>query len=229
MGIRSFCHFTNYHSCTVFRQFLIPNRNLQTLMILKISDDDDYQDDEDDEDQEVYFTVYGKLKHEFASGTNGQLSVTGNILTVVDTGTASAVVNDPLWVVKEISSQNGYLNEDDLHAIRISRPDLRVNLFTETELAAAELLVQLSESGSNRDSLSSDTSSPRSVNTRQNPIGGDDEEEGMVVLPRRRKRYRMISDLYKSTTTGGGDEEKHNYKKQKRPRVEEEERGVVML
>lgn len=132
-------------------------------------------------------------------------------------------------------------NEYELHAIRVPHPDLRVNLFTATELAAAELLVQLSESASGRDSSSSTTSSPRSVNTRLNPIGsGDDAEVEMVaLLPRRRKRYRMISDLYESTTTttckglgGGGDEEeKHNSKKTKRKREEreEEERRGVML
>jgi hypothetical protein len=116
-------------------------------------------------------------------------------------------------------------NEFDLHAIRITRPDLRVNLFTASELAAAELLVQLSESvgSQDRDSSSSTTSSPRSVNTRLNPIGGDDASEEMVALPRRRKRYRMISDIYKSTTcAGGGDEEKHNKNKKKRKREEEE-------
>lgn len=49
---------------------------------------------------QVYFTVYGKLKHELASGTNGQLSVAGNVLAAVGAGTASALVSNPLWVVK---------------------------------------------------------------------------------------------------------------------------------
>jgi solute carrier family 25 (mitochondrial folate transporter), member 32 len=49
---------------------------------------------------QVYFTVYGKLKHEFASGTDGQLSVAGNVLAAVGAGTASAIVTNPLWVVK---------------------------------------------------------------------------------------------------------------------------------
>ncbi|KAJ3700836.1 hypothetical protein LUZ61_004541 [Rhynchospora tenuis] len=48
----------------------------------------------------VYFTVYDKLKHELASGTDGQLSVAGNVFAAVGAGTASAVVTNPLWVVK---------------------------------------------------------------------------------------------------------------------------------
>lgn len=48
----------------------------------------------------MYFTIYGKLKHEFASGTNGQLSVAGNVLAAASAGIASAIVTNPLWVVK---------------------------------------------------------------------------------------------------------------------------------
>jgi Mitochondrial carrier protein len=48
----------------------------------------------------VYFTVYDKLKHKFASAANGQLSVAGNVLAAAGAGTASAIVTNPLWVVK---------------------------------------------------------------------------------------------------------------------------------
>ncbi|XP_078174369.1 nicotinamide adenine dinucleotide transporter 2, mitochondrial-like [Carex rostrata] len=71
----------------------------------------------------VYFTVYGKLKHEFASGTNGQLSVAGNVLAAVGAGTASALVSNPLWVVKtriqarDIKSER-VLYESTLSALR---------------------------------------------------------------------------------------------------------------
>lgn len=118
--------------------------------------------------------------------------------------------------------------EPDLPAIRVPVSDLRVNLFTETELAAAELLVQLSESANSGDSSCSTTSSPRSVNTCLDPSGGGNDE---VVLSRRKKRYRMISDLYNSTTSIGGGEEEEKRKTRKRARGEEEEegRGVAML
>lgn len=87
--------------------------------------------------------------------------------------------------------------------------------FTATELAAAEQLVQLSESSSgdsairkalSSSSFSSYSSSPRSVNTRPAPAAmvaeadeDEDEDEIGGAARRRRPRYRLIDDLYAVT------------------------------
>ncbi|KAG1359447.1 putative peroxidase 64 [Cocos nucifera] len=86
--------------------------------------------------------------------------------------------------------------------------------FTATELAAAEQLVQLSESSGDSalrktlssSSFSSSSSSPRSVNTRPAPgtmvaVAEDDEDEDEIggASRRKRPRYRLIDDLYAAT------------------------------
>ncbi|WOK94674.1 hypothetical protein Cni_G03379 [Canna indica] len=89
----------------------------------------------------------------------------------------------------------------------------RRDLFTDTEVAAAEQLVQLSGSSGDADpdavpstSAASASSSPRSVNARPPAppppeallLEAEDEEE--EVGPRRRKkRYRSIAEIYAST------------------------------
>ncbi|URE14010.1 hypothetical protein MUK42_10911 [Musa troglodytarum] len=75
------------------------------------------------------------------------------------------------------------------------------DLFTATELAAAQQLVQLSESSADFSSCSSSSSSTRSLNTRPPPEAilmeaEEDEEEEETGPWRRTKRYRPIADLY---------------------------------
>ncbi|KAL6601352.1 hypothetical protein ACP70R_044572 [Stipagrostis hirtigluma subsp. patula] len=79
-------------------------------------------------------------------------------------------------------------------------------LFTEAELAAADLLVQLSGGGGGDDAPSS--SSPRSVNTCAGAAAWEEEVEvpfglGLEVEldldGRTRKRYRLLSELYAAT------------------------------
>ncbi|THU57154.1 hypothetical protein C4D60_Mb03t00530 [Musa balbisiana] len=83
--------------------------------------------------------------------------------------------------------------------------------FTAAELAAAEQLLQLSESSSAdlaASSSSSSSSSPRSVNNRPPPEAvlleaeeeEEEEEEEETGLRRRTKRYRLIADLHMVTT-----------------------------
>ncbi|KAG6537047.1 transcription initiation factor TFIID subunit 1-like [Zingiber officinale] len=89
----------------------------------------------------------------------------------------------------------------------------RGGLFTAADLAAAELLVHLSESSaeaastvSSSASSSSSSSSPRSVNTRPpdaSVLGRIDDEEEMGPW-RRTKRYRPMTDLYAATRPVGG-------------------------
>ncbi|KAG6532754.1 hypothetical protein ZIOFF_006604 [Zingiber officinale] len=90
----------------------------------------------------------------------------------------------------------------------------RGGLFTAADLAAAELLVHLSESSaeaastvsSSASSSSSSSSSPRSVNTRPpdaSVLGRIDDEEEMGPW-RRTKRYRPMTDLYAATRPVGG-------------------------
>nr|XP_009391017.1 PREDICTED: uncharacterized protein LOC103977275 [Musa acuminata subsp. malaccensis] len=91
--------------------------------------------------------------------------------------------------------------------------------FTAAELAAAEQLLQLSESSSAdlaASSSSASSSSPRSVNNRPPPeavlLEAEEEEEEETGLRRRTKRYRLIADLHMVTTPidscskGGGAE-----------------------
>ncbi|WOL18595.1 hypothetical protein Cni_G27392 [Canna indica] len=93
--------------------------------------------------------------------------------------------------------------------------DATGDLFTPAELAAAEQLVQLSESSAESAAAapcaaaesSSSSSSPRSVNTRPPPEAvmmeaeeeEEEEEEEETGLRRRTKRYRPIADLYAAT------------------------------
>lgn len=97
------------------------------------------------------------------------------------------------------------------------RKRIRGDLFIAADLAAAELLVHLSESSAEAASSSASSSSPRSVNMRPPlpptspdavPVGNEGEEE--MGPWRRTKRYRLIADLYAATRPvgGGGAEEK---------------------
>ncbi|CAL9149392.1 uncharacterized protein LOC135628944 [Musa acuminata AAA Group] len=80
-------------------------------------------------------------------------------------------------------------------------------LFTATELAAAELLVQLSGSSASFSAAATaedraSSSSPRSVNARPPPettILPENEEEEETGPWRRNRRYRPIADLYAVT------------------------------
>ncbi|PAN13598.1 hypothetical protein PAHAL_2G349600 [Panicum hallii] len=74
-------------------------------------------------------------------------------------------------------------------------------LFTEAELAAADLLVQLSGSGGGGDEAASESGSPRSVNTCAGAAAWEEEEEagGLELDRRARKRYRLVSELYGAT------------------------------
>ncbi|XP_038971566.1 uncharacterized protein LOC120104443 [Phoenix dactylifera] len=114
--------------------------------------------------------------------------------------------------------------EEALPTTRI--PPLQ-DFFTASEVAAAEQLVQLSESSGDsfpRRTLSSSSfassSSPRSVNTRPPATAmvaeadeDDDEEQhefGGAPRLRRRPRYRLIADLYAASAliddeTGGAE------------------------
>ncbi|THU61569.1 hypothetical protein C4D60_Mb07t24710 [Musa balbisiana] len=70
------------------------------------------------------------------------------------------------------------------------------DLFTATELAAAQQLVQLSESSADSSSCSSSSSSTRSLNTRAVLLEAEEDEEEETGPWRRTKRYRPIADLY---------------------------------
>ena len=80
-------------------------------------------------------------------------------------------------------------------------------LFTEAELAAADLLVQLSGGGEG-DEAASESGSPRSVNTCAGGAAAweeEQEEAGGLELDRRtRKRYRLVSELYGATRPVAG-------------------------
>ena len=81
-------------------------------------------------------------------------------------------------------------------------------LFTEAELAAADLLVQLGGSGGGGDEAPSESGSPRSVNTCAGGAAAweeEQEEAGGLELDRRtRKRYRLVSELYGATRPVAG-------------------------
>ncbi|XP_038973562.1 uncharacterized protein LOC120105296 [Phoenix dactylifera] len=111
--------------------------------------------------------------------------------------------------------------EETLPEIRIS-PSRPLDSFTETELLAAEQLVQLSESSGGESSSSLSSSSPRSVNAQPPPMAmvaeadddveGEEQEDEIGGAPRRRRpRYRLIADLYaarlRSTALRSGLEE----------------------
>ncbi|CAN6175177.1 unnamed protein product [Urochloa humidicola] len=83
-------------------------------------------------------------------------------------------------------------------------------MFTEAELAAADLLVQLSGSGGGDDGAASESESPRSVNTCAAAAAWEEEEErkppaGLELDRRARKRYRLVSELYDATRPVAGD------------------------
>ncbi|XP_074570818.1 uncharacterized protein LOC141827466 [Curcuma longa] len=95
------------------------------------------------------------------------------------------------------------------------------DLYTAADLAAAELLVHLSESSAEAASSvssSASSSSPRSINMQPplSPeavlVGNEEErEEEEEMGPwQRTKRYRLMADLYAATRPvgGGGGEEK---------------------
>ncbi|CAN6198744.1 unnamed protein product [Urochloa humidicola] len=83
-------------------------------------------------------------------------------------------------------------------------------MFTEAELAAADLLVQLSGSGGGDDGAASESESPRSVNTCAGAVAWEEEEEerkaaaGLELDRRARKRYRLVSELYDATRPVAG-------------------------
>ncbi|CAL5073055.1 unnamed protein product [Urochloa decumbens] len=91
-------------------------------------------------------------------------------------------------------------------------------VFTEAELAAVDLLVQLSGSGGVDDGAASESESPRSVNTCAGSAAWKEEEEkreaaaGLELDRRARKRYRLLSELYDATrpvaVAGAGNERK---------------------
>ncbi|KAL6656406.1 hypothetical protein ACP70R_007232 [Stipagrostis hirtigluma subsp. patula] len=96
-------------------------------------------------------------------------------------------------------------------------------LFTEAELAAADLLVQLSGGGGGDDAPSS--SSPRSVNTCAGAAAWEDEMEVALELGlgveldldgRARKRYRLLSELYAATRPVWGAAAASSTRKRKR-------------
>ncbi|RCV12721.1 hypothetical protein SEVIR_2G302800v4 [Setaria viridis] len=83
-------------------------------------------------------------------------------------------------------------------------------LFTEAEMAAADLLVQLSGSGGGDDGGAA-PESPRSVNTCAGAAAWAEEEErereavlGLELDRRARKRYRLVSELYDATRPVAG-------------------------
>ncbi|RLN33119.1 hypothetical protein C2845_PM03G04850 [Panicum miliaceum] len=84
-------------------------------------------------------------------------------------------------------------------------PELALGgLFTEAELAAADLLVQLSGSGRG-DEAASESGSPRSVNTCAGGAAAWEAASGGLELDRRaRKRYRLVSELYGATRPVAG-------------------------
>ncbi|OEL38800.1 hypothetical protein BAE44_0000180 [Dichanthelium oligosanthes] len=81
-------------------------------------------------------------------------------------------------------------------------------LFTEAELAAADLLVQLSGSAGGDDEAAAEPEpeSPRSVNTCAGAAAWEEKEEAMgLELDRRaRKKYRLLSELYDATRPVAG-------------------------
>ncbi|CAL5087089.1 unnamed protein product [Urochloa decumbens] len=87
-------------------------------------------------------------------------------------------------------------------------------MFTEAELAAADLLVQLSGSGGGDDGAASESESPRSVNTCAGAAAWEEREAaaGLELDRRARKRYRLLSELYDATRpvagAGAGNERK---------------------
>jgi hypothetical protein len=104
-----------------------------------------------------------------------------------------------------------------LHPIA-PRPDDLDPPFTESELAVAQQLIQLSQSSGptsdSANSMGSASSSTRSVNTPAwTPLDAMvEDDEG---LWRRNKRYRPIADVYASTVPidGEGDGEKETRKR----------------
>nr|CAB3457742.1 unnamed protein product [Digitaria exilis] len=100
------------------------------------------------------------------------------------------------------------------------------SLFTEAELVAADLLVQLSGSAGDEVASASDSGSPRSVNTGAGGAASWKEREAMVgglELDRRaRKRYRLVSELYDATTRvdGAGEGNARKRKRGKQPEAE---------
>ncbi|XP_078173861.1 uncharacterized protein LOC144567572 [Carex rostrata] len=91
-------------------------------------------------------------------------------------------------------------------------------LFTESEMTAAEQLLQLSESSCTADasgcnSEASASSSTRSVNAIADDVVEDDE-----ALWRKNNRYRSIADVYASTVQLGveGEGKKKEKKRKKR-------------
>ncbi|KAF8701036.1 hypothetical protein HU200_033931 [Digitaria exilis] len=101
------------------------------------------------------------------------------------------------------------------------------SLFTEAELVAADLLVQLSGSAGDEVASASDSGSPRSVNTGAGASAawGKKEREAMVgfELDRRaRKRYRLVSELYHATrrVDGAGQGSARKRKRDHQPEAE---------
>jgi hypothetical protein len=78
-------------------------------------------------------------------------------------------------------------------------------LFTEAELVAADLLVQLSGSGGGDGGGEAAPESPRSVNTCAGAAAWAEKERereavlGLELDRRARKRYRLVSELYDAT------------------------------
>ncbi|CAN6205187.1 unnamed protein product [Urochloa humidicola] len=105
-------------------------------------------------------------------------------------------------------------------------------LFTEAELAAADLLVQLSGSGGGDDGAAPESESPRSVNTCAGAAAWEAEERreaaaAALELDRRaRKRYRLLSELYDATKpvacAGAGSANARKRKRSDQPAVEAE-------
>ncbi|XP_010935143.1 uncharacterized protein [Elaeis guineensis] len=117
--------------------------------------------------------------------------------------------------------------EETLPEIRIP-PARPLDSFTETELLAAELLVQLSESsGGDSSSSFSSSTSPRSVNARPPPMAmvaeddrdvvvGEEEDDEIGGAPRRRRpRYRLLADLYAVTAPIGSVEKRRGGERQR--------------
>lgn len=115
--------------------------------------------------------------------------------------------------------------------LEIVGPGLAVgDLFTEAELAAADLLVQLSGSaGGADDEAASDSGSPRSVNTG---AAWAEEREAMTMgleLDRRAtKRYRLVSELYDATRRVDGSGEGNARKRKRGPQPEAAEMTTVV-
>lgn len=100
--------------------------------------------------------------------------------------------------------------------------------FTDTELSAAELLVQLSGSSDTAEDRAS-SSSPGSVNARPLPLRPEtamlleNEEEDEETGPGRRRtqRYRPIAEVYAATTPSGGVDRGAERRRKKRAKGED--------